>query len=120
MSEPTLNAASSLTGREDWGVCNESVPVAMQEQHNLDVDTRFEREVMIFISPIYRAALHLTGNAPGAEQLVLETFARAYVSFSLLPAGVNHEAWLCSLLATACREYRLADVKTDGPAEAPL
>lgn len=67
-----------------------------------------------------RAALHLTGNSTAAEQLVLETFARAYMSFSELPEGVDHEAWLCNLLAAACWEYRRADVTPDGWGEAPL
>ncbi|MFM8268397.1 MAG: sigma-70 family RNA polymerase sigma factor [Ilumatobacteraceae bacterium] len=47
---------------------------------------------------LYRAALRLTHNPSDAEDLVQETFLRAYRSFGTFEAGTNLRAWLFRIL----------------------
>ena len=54
----------------------------------------FEQEVIPYRSQLYPAALRMTRNQADAEDLVQETFTRAYVSFSQFTPGTNMRAWL--------------------------
>ncbi|MFI2302066.1 RNA polymerase sigma factor [Actinacidiphila glaucinigra] len=62
---------------------------------------RFERDVLVHLDPVYRAAAGVTGDPAEAEELVLEVFTRAHAAFPRLLDGVDHRAWLYDLLATA-------------------
>src|SRR5215472_5920808 len=42
---------------------------------------RFEREVLPYLDQLYSAGMRMTRNAADAEDLVQETFAKAYASF---------------------------------------
>ena len=58
----------------------------------------FEEVAMSHFSGIYYAALRLTGNQSDAEDLVQETFARAYGSFGSFTLGTNARAWLYKIM----------------------
>lgn len=61
-------------------------------------DERFEREVLALLGPVYQAALYMTGSPDDAQDLVLTTFERAYVSFPGVRPGADMESWLCRIL----------------------
>lgn len=61
---------------------------------------RFVEEVMPFVNPLYAAALRYTRNPADAEDLVQETFVKAYRSFHQYRAGTNLRAWLYRVLHT--------------------
>ncbi|HZX42935.1 MAG TPA: sigma factor, partial [Myxococcaceae bacterium] len=42
---------------------------------------RFEQDVLPYLDQLYSAAMRMTRNAADAEDLVQETFAKAYASF---------------------------------------
>ena len=42
---------------------------------------RFERDALQYLDQLYSAALRMTRNPADAEDLVQETFAKAYASF---------------------------------------
>ncbi|HEY7487463.1 MAG TPA: sigma factor, partial [Streptosporangiaceae bacterium] len=48
---------------------------------------RFERDVLPFLDQLYSAALRMTRNPADAEDLVQETFAKAFASFHQFREG---------------------------------
>jgi RNA polymerase sigma-70 factor (ECF subfamily) len=72
-----------------------------------DRDTRFEQDVVPYLGQLYPAALRMTRNASDAEDLVQETFAKAYAAFHQFRPGTNLRAWLNRILAnTFINTYR--------------
>lgn len=61
---------------------------------------RFERDALPYLDNMYPAALRLTRNSADAEDLVQDTFAKAYVSFGQFQVGTNMGAWLYRILTT--------------------
>ena len=59
---------------------------------------RFEKEAIVHLDIIYNAALKLTKSRVEAEDLVQETFLRAYRFFDKFKAGTNCKAWLFKIL----------------------
>ena len=53
---------------------------------------RFEADVMPYLDQLYSAALRMTRNPADAEDLVQETFAKAYASFHQFQQGTNLKA----------------------------
>jgi RNA polymerase sigma-70 factor (ECF subfamily) len=68
---------------------------------------RFERDVLPYLDQLYPAAMRMTRNPADAEDLVQETFARAYASFHQFHDGTNLKAWLFRILTnTFSNTYR--------------
>ena len=55
---------------------------------------RFERDAMPYLDQLYSAALRTTRNPSDAEDLVQETFAKAFAAFHQYKPGTNLKAWL--------------------------
>lgn len=58
----------------------------------------FEREAMPHMQALYGKAYRLIGNSHDAEELVQETYLRAYRTFSNFKPGTNSKAWLFKIL----------------------
>lgn len=72
-----------------------------------DRHARFEAEALPFIDQLYAAALRMTRNPADAEDVVQETFAKAYASFHQFTPGTNLKAWLYRILTnTYINSYR--------------
>ena len=70
-------------------------------------DARFERDAMPFLDALYSAALRMTRNPADAEDLVQETYAKAYASFHQFRPGTNLKAWMYRILTnTFINGYR--------------
>ncbi|MBK0870516.1 MAG: sigma-70 family RNA polymerase sigma factor [Saccharopolyspora sp.] len=68
---------------------------------------RFERDAMPLLDQLYGAALRMTRNAPDAEDLVQETYLKAYSAFKSFKQGTNLKAWLYRILTnTYINGYR--------------
>ena len=68
---------------------------------------RFEQDVLPYLDQLYSAALRMTRNPADAEDLVQETFAKAYASFHQFKPGTNLKAWLYRILTnTFINSYR--------------
>jgi RNA polymerase sigma-70 factor (ECF subfamily) len=68
---------------------------------------RFEREALVHAEPLYRAALRMTKNETDAQDLVQETFLRAYKNFDRFEEGTNCKAWLFRIMTnTFINTYR--------------
>jgi RNA polymerase sigma-70 factor, ECF subfamily len=59
---------------------------------------RFEEEALALSDQVYRVARHLTGSRDEAEDLVQETYARAFRSWRQFQPGTNLRAWLLRIL----------------------
>jgi RNA polymerase sigma-70 factor (ECF subfamily) len=68
---------------------------------------RFERDALEYLDQMYSAALRMTRNPADAEDLVQETYAKAYASFHQFREGTNLKAWLYRILTnTFINSYR--------------
>src|SRR5438046_839296 len=78
------------------------VPETLEER-----GARFEADVLPYLDQLYSAALRMTRNPADAEDLVQETFAKAYASFHQFQQGTNLKAWLFRILTnTFINTYR--------------
>ena len=59
---------------------------------------RFEEEALALSDQVYRVARHLVGTREEAEDLVQETYARAFRSWRQFQPGTNLRAWLLRIL----------------------
>ena len=68
---------------------------------------RFERDALPFLDQLYAAALRMTRNQADAEDLVQETFVKAFAAFHQFTEGTNLKAWLYRILTnTFINTYR--------------
>jgi len=68
---------------------------------------RFERDALGYLDQMYSAALRMTRNPADAEDLLQETFAKAFASFHQFREGTNLKAWLYRILTnTFINSYR--------------
>ena len=68
---------------------------------------RFERDVLPLLPSLYGAAMRMTRNRSDAEDLVQETYLRAYRGFAGFQEGTNLKAWLYRILTnTFINNYR--------------
>src|ERR671933_738818 len=111
-------AASTLRGEEvpilswpEWPAgAGAGAPLgsdAMTTETAAERTARFERDALAYVDQLYSAALRMTRNPADAEDLVQETFAKAYSSFHQFQAGTNLKAWLYRILTnTFINTYR--------------
>jgi RNA polymerase sigma-70 factor (ECF subfamily) len=59
---------------------------------------RFEEEALALSDQVFRVARHLAGSRDEAEDLVQETYARAFRSWRSYTPGTNLRAWLLRIL----------------------
>jgi RNA polymerase sigma-70 factor (ECF subfamily) len=96
----------------------------------------FESEALANLDGLYRAALRLTRVPADAEDLVQETYLRAFRAADRFEPGTNLRAWLFTILHNAARNRardrardrvmidsetvdRADDVRMDGAADTP-
>lgn len=58
----------------------------------------FEEQMLPYIDSLYRSALSMTRNAQDADDLVQDTYVRAFQFFDQFRAGTNARAWLFRIL----------------------
>nr|WP_284550772.1 sigma-70 family RNA polymerase sigma factor [Aestuariimicrobium sp. T2.26MG-19.2B] len=81
---------------------------------------RFEADAMQYLDQLYGAALRMTRNPADAEDVVQDTYAKAFQSFGQFTPGTNLKAWLYRILTnTYINTYRKAQrqPKTSGAGE---
>jgi RNA polymerase sigma-70 factor, ECF subfamily len=69
--------------------------------------TKFSEQAMQYMDALYTAALRLTHNSADAEDLVQETYLKAYRAYAGFEEGTNLRAWLYRILTnTFINSYR--------------
>lgn len=92
--EHTINVATDRTGGT----------VTAEELHD-----SFEEQAMPLLDQLYGGALRLTRNPQDAEDLVQETFLKAYKAFGSYKQGTNLKAWMYRIMTNAyINNYRKA------------
>ncbi|GAA4903733.1 RNA polymerase sigma-70 factor (ECF subfamily) [Stackebrandtia albiflava] len=80
---------------------------ADQEETAQQQRDRFERDAMPLVDQLYGAALRMTRNPQDAEDLVQETYLKAFSAFHQFKAGTNLRAWMYRILTnTYINSYR--------------
>jgi RNA polymerase sigma-70 factor (ECF subfamily) len=62
---------------------------------------RFERDVLPLLPSLYGAAMRMTRNPTDAEDLLQDTYLRAYRGFAGFQEGTNLKAWLYRILTNS-------------------
>ncbi len=88
LDEPTrvgLDVVSSKPSREE----------------RAELESRFARDALPFLDQLYGAAMKMTRNPQDAQDLVQETFAKAFASFATFTEGTNLKAWLYRIMTNS-------------------
>ncbi|MDI2127007.1 sigma-70 family RNA polymerase sigma factor [Yinghuangia seranimata] len=115
---PTRGAAEPVARTSDRPVVRARFGPRAESAEELDA--RFERDALAHLDRLYAAALRMTGRPDAAEELVQETYQRAYRVFHrIAPEAdlrtcllrIQHNTWLNSCAA----EMRIDDAQTRRP-----
>nr|WP_095660995.1 sigma-70 family RNA polymerase sigma factor [Corynebacterium glaucum] len=91
----------------DTDAVNESVNEAVDEVALSERKARFTEEAMPLLDQLYGGALRMTRNPQDAEDLVQETYLKAYNAFDSFKPGTNLKAWLYRIMTnTYINSYR--------------
>jgi RNA polymerase sigma-70 factor (ECF subfamily) len=103
MSMPSPSSgASASTPNSDAQTSDAGHSETADERH-----ARFESDALQYLDQLYAAALRMTRNPADAEDVVQETYAKAYASFHQFTPGTNLKAWLYRILTnTYINSYR--------------
>jgi len=83
------------------GIDDSTAGVRQGGESDAERNARFERDALGFLDQMYSAALRMTRNPADAEDLVQETYAKAYASFHQFREGTNLKAWLYRILTNS-------------------
>ncbi|HEV8574438.1 MAG TPA: sigma-70 family RNA polymerase sigma factor [Dehalococcoidia bacterium] len=72
-------------------------------------DDSFEREALSYVDSLYGTALRLTRRPADAEDLVQDTYLKAFRSSAQFTRGTNLKAWLFTILHNTFRNVRRHD-----------
>ena len=74
---------------------------AAETEREEDLKERFTREAMPLLDQLYGGALRMTRNPQDAEDLVQETYLKAYNAFDTFKPGTNLKAWLYRIMTNS-------------------
>lgn len=94
-----LTVGSSVMANDNEPTTVDEIPYEQAE--------RFEQDALRYLDQLYSAALRMTRNPTDAEDLVQESFTKAFASFHQYTPGTNLKAWLYRILTnTYINSYR--------------
>jgi RNA polymerase sigma-70 factor (ECF subfamily) len=110
MSHPTSISSTDLpddrTG-EEHGPGDDDLVDPRTLETDLERAARFEADALKYIDQLYSAALRMTHNPADAEDLVQDTYVKAFAAFGQYQPGTNLKAWLYRILTnTFINAYR--------------
>ncbi|MSV72959.1 MAG: sigma-70 family RNA polymerase sigma factor [Actinobacteria bacterium] len=102
----TVDVVEPLADRIGEGV-GDDLSRAPEGETDAQRSARFERDALPFLDQLYGGAMRLTRNQQDAEDLLQDTFARAFSAFHQYRDGTNLKAWLFRILQnTYINTYR--------------
>jgi len=104
-SPDVLGTVDSLAMSDDTEA--DDLVVDLETETPAERQARFEREALPFLDQLYSAGLRMTRSPQDAEDLVQETYAKAFAAFHQYTPGTNLKAWLYRILTnTYINTYR--------------
>ena len=79
------------------------------EASKTSADEAFSREALSYVDSLYGTALRLTRRPADAEDLVQDTYLKAFRSSGQFQRGTNLKAWLFTILHNTYRNMRRHD-----------
>ena len=93
---------SSLVSDRNSGPAADAKGTAVAAEETVEERrARFERDALPFLDQLYAAAMRMTRNPADAEDLVQETFVKAFAAFHQFQEGTNLKAWLYRILTNS-------------------
>jgi RNA polymerase sigma-70 factor, ECF subfamily len=86
-----------------------SAPPPALEEGGHDADGGFAREALSHIDSLYGTAMRLTRRPADAEDLVQDTYLKAFRASGQFERGTNLKAWLFTILHNTFRNMRRHD-----------
>ena len=80
-----------------------------QQLQQREQDERFQREALVWLDDVYRFAVSLTRDETDAEDVVQDTFLRAYRSWHTYAEGSDCRRWLFTICRNAFLKARQRD-----------
>lgn len=106
-SVPMTDTASSGPQETPVEVVDEVETVDLETETPAQRQARFEADALPFLDQLYSAGLRMTRSPQDAEDLVQETYAKAFSAFHQFKPGTNLKAWLYRILTnTYINSYR--------------
>ena len=96
--ESGIPAGLALLDFDDVAVSGLVSEVMTKTEQAQELAERFERDAMPFMDQLYGAAMRMTKNPTDAEDLVQETYLKAFAAFTSFTEGTNLKAWLFRIL----------------------
>jgi RNA polymerase sigma-70 factor (ECF subfamily) len=90
--EPLDMSTGTVSGRTGPSEPDQLVDVSQETAG--ERAARFERDAMPLLDQLYGAALQMTRNRADAQDLVQETYLKAFAAFGSFRVGTNLRAWL--------------------------
>jgi len=87
-------ASVAVMAAEDDGDGTDALRIATDARDRV----HFEEEALALADQVYRVARHLANSREEAEDLVQETYARAFRSWRSFQPGTNLRAWMLRIL----------------------
>ena len=109
LEAPAVAPGIGVPDQLGWLTMSDSTdqPVDVATETDAERALRFETEAMPFLDQLYGAAMRMTRNPADAEDLVQETYAKAFAAFHQYKPGTNLKAWLYRILTnTFINSYR--------------
>lgn len=95
LADPLLSYAMTIPAAD------EEFAVDPATETDAERTARFERDAMQYLDQLYGAALRMTRNPADAEDLVQDTYVKAFASFHQFTPGTNLKAWLYRILTNS-------------------
>jgi len=92
-----MTATLMAAPRVGWSLVNTKSRASDQAA----LERRFTNDALPYLDQLYGAAMKMTRNPQDAQDLVQETFAKAFASFATFTEGTNLKAWLYRIMTNS-------------------
>lgn len=101
LERPEAPAGATRILEADSRVGLHLVTTKPNASERLELEQRFARDALPYLDPLYGAAMKMTRNPQDAQDLVQETFAKAFAAFGTFTEGTNLKAWLYRIMTNS-------------------
>ncbi len=105
--EPEVESPQADSAEVNSAQADSAQVESAQVESAQELSARFTEQAMPMLDQLYAAAMRMTRNPADAQDLVQETYLKAFAAFRSFSAGTNLRAWLYRILTnTYINGYR--------------